>query len=204
MRHVYRFTRLSLAIIFFIGINTSSKAQVFHTVAGNGTTGYSGDTGPALSAELNSPEGVAVDKSGNVFVADYGNNVIRKIAAGTGIVTTVAGTGIGGYYGDGGAATSAELYYPSGIAIDKTGNLYIADTYNQRIRKVATGTGIITTVAGLGSQGYSNDGGAATSAELNYPIAVAVDTITGIFYISDQNNYRVRKVSAGIITTVAG
>ena len=174
-------------------------------MAGNGTAGHSGDGGPATSAELSYPSGVAVDTAGNIYIADSTNNRIRKVAASTGDISTVAGNGTAGYSGDGGAATSAELSNPIGVVVDAAGNIYIADEVNNRIREVTASTGIITTVAGDGTRGYSGDGGAATSAELYYPFGVSVDA-AGNIYIADYGNARVRKVTAstGIITTVAG
>jgi hypothetical protein len=175
------------------------------TLAGNGTFAFSGDGGPATSAEINYPEGIAVDSSGNVFFSDEGNERIREIVKATGIITTVAGIGLGGYSGDGGQATSAEVFEPNGVAVDSSGNLFIADYGNNRIREVANATGIITTVAGTGTSGYSGDGGAATSAKLDYPNGVAVDS-SGDIYIADTSNYRIREVAkaTGIITTIAG
>jgi trimeric autotransporter adhesin len=183
---------------------TASTSKI-STVAGNGTEGYSGDGGAATSAELTWPEGVAVDTAGNIYIADCGNNRIRKVTASTGIISTVAGNGTRGYSGDGGAATSAKLYCPYGMAVDTSGNIYIADTYNSVIRKVTASTGDISTVAGTGTAGYSGDGGAATSAELNGPVAVAMDA-AGNIYIADISNERIRKVTAstGDISTVAG
>ena len=180
---------------------------IITTVAGNGSNsryGYSGDGGPAINASLNEPFGVAVDASGNLFIADSGNNVIRKVDP-NGIITTVAGNYSTGesHGGDGGAATNASLYNPCGVAVDAAGNLFIADTFNGRIRKVDT-NGIITTVAGNGTNGYSGDGGAATNASLYNPDGVAVDA-TGNLFIADSANGRIRKVDTnGIITTVAG
>jgi uncharacterized protein (TIGR03437 family) len=176
-------------------------------VAGNGTAGSSGDNGPATSAELDSPQGVAVDSSGNLYIADYNNNRIRKVS--NGVIATVAGNGAQGSSGDNGPATSAELYYPCGVAVDSSGNLYIADTVNNRIRMVSSGAiikgsnGVITTVAGNGTSGYSGDNGAPTSAKLYAPEGVAVDS-AGNLYIADSGNNRIRKVSGGLITTVAG
>src|SRR3984893_10596563 len=175
------------------------------TVAGNGTAGYSGGGGPATSAQLNGPEVVALDSAGNLYIAEYGNHRIRKVAAATGIITTVAGNGTQNYSGDGGPATSAALWTPTGVALDSANNLYIADFGNHRIRKVAAATGIITTVAGNGTQGFSGDGGLATSAELGDPTHVVLDSV-GNLIIADPGNNRVRKVTVatGIITTVAG
>ena len=172
------------------------------TVAGNGAAGYSGDGGPATDAKLNGPLGVALDASGNIYVADYTNNRIRKIAP-DGTITTIAGNGKAGYSGDGGPATSAELNTPDRVTVDGQGNVYIADSNNNRVRKV-TSAGIITTVAGNGKAGYGGDGGAATSAELNFPDGTAFDA-AGNLYISDANNNRVRVVAPdGTITTAAG
>ncbi|MDP9442396.1 MAG: right-handed parallel beta-helix repeat-containing protein [Actinomycetota bacterium] len=172
------------------------------TVAGTGVFGYSGDAGPATHARLSFPHGVAVDGSGNVYIADTGNDRVRKVDA-SGTITTVAGTGGDGYSGDGGPATAAELSSPYGVAVDSAGNLYIADTINHRIRKVDA-SGTITTVAGTGDHGYSGDGGPATQAQLRLPRGVAVDNSRNL-YIADTLNSRVRKVDAsGTITTVAG
>jgi sugar lactone lactonase YvrE len=175
---------------------------IITTVAGNETQGYSGDGGPATSAELDSPIGVAIDNAGNLYIADSNNYRVRKVDT-NGIITTIAGNGTLGYSGDGGPATNAELSQSAGLAIDNAGNLYIADAGIDRVRKVDT-NGIITTVAGNGTPGYSGDGGPATSAELNWPTYLAIDN-AGNLYISDVINNRVRKVDTkGIITTVAG
>ena len=163
------------------------------TVAGDGAFGFSGDGGPATSASLNSPRGVTVDASGNLFIADTFNNRIRRVDAAIGIVTTVAGTGVEGFSGDGGPATSASLNDPFGVAVDASGNLFIADLRNNRIRRVDGATGVITTVAGDGTSGFSGDGGPATSASLNVPWGVAVDA-SGNLFIADLSNDRVRKV----------
>ncbi|MVM31458.1 hypothetical protein GO755_15540 [Spirosoma sp. HMF4905] len=171
------------------------------TVAGS-TQGFSGDTGPATSANLNNPAGVAVDGTGNLFIADKNNNRIRKVAT-DGTITTVAGNGATDFSGDNGPAINASLASPSGVAVDGTGTIFIADQTNNRIRKIAL-TGIITTVAGNGSFGFSGDTGPATSAALAGPTGVAVDG-AGNLFIADPNNNRIRKVATdGTITTVAG
>jgi uncharacterized protein (TIGR03437 family) len=173
---------------------------VISTVAGIGTFGFSGDNGPATSAELDYPAGVAVDSAGNFYIADTGNHRIRKVSGG--VITTVAGNGTLGFSGDNGLATSAQLDYPGGVAVDSAGNLYIADSYNFRIRKVSNG--VITTVAGNGAPGFGGGGdGPATSAALSRPSGIAVDS-AGNLYIAEFNSSRIRKVSNGAITTVAG
>jgi len=175
------------------------------TVAGNGAFGYSGDGGPATAAELNGPGGVAVDAQGDLFIPDYGNDAIREVNLSTGVITTVAGNGTAGYSGDGGQATAAELNAPSSVAVDAHGDLFIADSINNRIREVNLSTGVITTVAGNGTAGFSGDGGQAIAAELNGPSAVAVDA-QGDLFIADLGNDLIREVKAstGVITTVAG
>ena len=170
---------------------------VITTVAGNGTPGFSGDNGPAISAQLNGPSGVAVDSAGNLYIADYLNQRIRKVSGG--LITTVAGDGTPWFGGDNGPATRAELWYPSGLAVDSAGNLYIADTFNHRIRKISNG--VITTAAGGGPS--LGDNGPAASAQLLYPYDVAVDA-AGSLYIADTGHNRIRKVSNGVIATVAG
>ncbi len=180
-------------------VNTSG---IISTIAGTGLWGYSGDGGPAVSAQVNGPRGVIVDKVGNVYFADAENHRVRKINT-SGVISTFAGNGYPSYLGDGGPATAANLFYPSGLAMDTIGNIFIADQYNHRIRKVNT-AGIITTVAGNGTHGYTTDGIAATASEINYPLGVAVD-LAGNIYIGDEDNSRIRKVNtAGIISTIAG
>ena len=178
---------------------------IISSVAGNGTYGYSGDGAAATSAELKYPTAVALDGAGNLYIADYHNSVVRKVDAASGNITTVAGTGTAGYSGDGGLATSAKLNYPSSLAVDGAGNLYIADQGNDRTREVNAATGIISTVVGTGTAGYSGDGGPATSAKVHYPTGVAVDG-AGNIYIVDEYNGAIREVNAatGIISTVAG
>jgi len=170
------------------------------TIAGNGIQGFSGDGGLATAASLNTPYGVAVSASGDLYIADPPR--IRKVTAG-GIITTVAGNGTQGFSGDGGPATAAGLKSPYGVAVDTNGNIYIADEANQRIRKVSS-SGVITTVAGNGTQGFSGDGGPATAASLNYPAEVVVDNM-GYLYIADTLNQRIRVVNtSGVITTIVG
>ena len=189
----------------------SSLTGNITTIAGNGTAGYAGDGGLATSAELYQPYSVALDSSGNLYIADFGNSVIRKVTAplASGTITTVAGNGTAGYAGDGGLATSAELNNPRGIALDSTGNLYIADTSNTRVREVNATTLDISTVAGTGTLGYNGDGGLAAKAMLFQPSSVALDS-SGNLYIADPGNNRVRKVTnpsnpaMSIITTVVG
>jgi len=238
---------------------TTINSDDISTIAGNGTGGYAGDGGPATSAELRAPTGIAVDSAGNVFVADTGNNVVREISAG-GTIQTIAGTGKcttakptktapaltvslcaptgvavnsagdvfisntgqndvwellpngnladyagnsdNGLKGNGGPATNAELTAPTALAVDALGNLYIADTGNSEIREVST-SGTITDFAGDGKFGFSGDGGAATSAKLAGPTGLGVDP-SGNVYIADTVNDRVRIVSGGIINTYAG
>lgn len=174
------------------------------TVAGNGY-GFGGDGGPATMAQLAEPAGIAVRGNGDLYIADTANNRIRKVTVATGTITTVAGSGTFGFGGDGGTATAAELYSPQGVAVDSAGNIYIADTGNDRIRKVTAATGVITTLAGSGTFGFSGDGAAATAAQMRTPSSVALDG-AGNVYIADTNNDRIRKVTAatGVITTVAG
>ncbi len=175
---------------------------IINTIAGTNSAGFSGDGGPAINAKLNSSSGVAVDRSGHVFIADTGNNRVREVDT-NGIITTLAGNGSAGYAGDSGAATNASLNHPYGLAVDSLGNVFIADEGNNVIRKVDV-TGIITTLAGNGSAGYAGDGGAATNASLNQPYGVAVDAYDDVF-IADYANSRIRMVGAnGTITTMAG
>ena len=197
-----------LAGLWLIAATACAQMQLvpgITAVAGNGTAGYSGDSGLATSAKLNSPAGVAFDSAGNWYIADYTNCRIRKVAIATGAISTVAGNGTCGYNSDGIAATSAQLNQPNSVAIDSSSNIYIADVTNNRIRMVTASSGFISTVAGTGTAGYSGDSAAATSAKLNGPAGVAVDS-SGNIYIADRVNNRVRKVtiSTGYISTVAG
>ncbi|MEI6783873.1 MAG: immunoglobulin domain-containing protein, partial [Verrucomicrobiota bacterium] len=172
------------------------------TIAGKSATGFSGDGGLATNASLSGPMGVGSDAVGNLYIADYNNYRIRRVDT-NGIITTVAGKSVSGYSGDGGAATNASLRFPCGVALDGYGNVYIADSYNNRIRKMDA-TGTITTVAGKSASGFSGDGGLATNADLSGPLGMGSDAV-GNLYIADYGNNRIRRVDTnGIITTVAG
>ncbi len=176
-----------------------SPGGTITTFAGTGESGFTNDGEPATTAELNRPEDVAVDRRGNVYIADTGNQRIRRVSP-DGTITTFAGTGRYGFSGDGGLATSASLAEPIAVAVDRRGNVYIGDWRNSRVRKVSGGR--ITTLAGTGRRGFSGDGGAAASAQISDPHAVTVDG-KGAVYIADGP--RVRKVSPdGTITTIAG
>ena len=183
-------------------IRKISRDGIITTVAGNGTTGYSGDGAPGIKAQLDTPWGVATDARGNLFIADSHNHRIRKLAT-DGTITTFAGTGTQGYSGDGGAAAGAKLAVPSGVAVDAQGNVFIADTANHRVRRVSP-DGIIRTVAGNGTAGISGDGSVATSAQVNYPQGLAVDG-RGNLFIAEPFDHRVRKLSPdGTMVTAAG
>jgi len=197
-------------------LKATAATGIISTFAGmTNSSGYSGDNGPATSAQLYWPITVAVDGSGNLYITDVGNCNIRKVSASNGIITTVAGwsseipvgenyNGDCGYSGDS-VPASGSLLSPASATVDTAGNIYIADSGNARIRKVTAATGIITTVAGNGTQGYSGDSGLATSAKLYYPQSVTVDA-AGNLYIADTDNNRIRMVTSatGVITTIAG
>ena len=190
----------------------STSTGLITTAAGGGSSTTNG--APAISAALYKPQGLAVDSSGDIFIVD-GTNVVKKVSASTGLISTFAGNGTSGFLGDGGPATAAELNAPTGLAVDSSGDVFIADSSNNRIREVNASTGVITTVVGNGTAGYSGDGIPAASAELNSPQRVTVDSLGDIF-ITDVSNYRIREVSAssgtsygqsmtvGDIYTVAG
>lgn len=189
-------------------IRKISHEGIITKIAGNGSAGYSGDGGPATAAGLAKPKGLAVDTAGNIYVADYDDNRVRKINK-AGIITTVAGNGykedigFGGFYGDGGPATDAELSGPTGVAVDGAGNVFIADYNNHCVRKVDT-SGIITTIAGTAVNDYSGDGGPATAAKFASTAGLTFDA-AGNLYICDPVNNRVRKVDkAGVPPAVTG
>jgi sugar lactone lactonase YvrE len=189
-------------IVQFLLVAFYAKTQIITTVAGTGTYSYSGDGGPAVNAQLNQPKGVAVDPLGNIYIADYNNSRIRLVNT-AGNISTFAGNGSSGSGGDGGPATSASFAYSNAVAIDASGNVYITDAGNNRVRKINS-SGIISTFAGNGTNGFGGDGGAATSAQLNNPIGLAVDA-NGNVYIADAYNHKIRKVNtSGVISTYVG
>jgi hypothetical protein len=198
-------SRLFKALLLFatlLSCVSFSECYYIYTFAGTGSAGYQGDGEPATSAKLYEPYGVAVSSTGEVYIADYWNNVIRVVFT-NGTITTFAGNGTQGYYGDRGPATSAELWNPHGVAVSSTGEVYIADSGNNVIRVVYT-NGTINTFAGNGTQGYYGDRGPATDAELDYPRGIAVSSTNEVF-IGDTNNNVVRIVyTNGIINTFAG
>jgi uncharacterized protein (TIGR03437 family) len=199
----------STGAVYFSDLDSATVSRLVGStvtvIAGDKASGFSGDGGAATKAGLNSPYGIAVSSSGDVYIADLGNNRIRKVSGGN--ITTVAGSSSScpssttAANGDGGPATSALLCSPSGVALDATGNLYIADTFNHRIRKVTNG--VITTIAGTGTYGYTGDNGTATSATISNPVGLALDS-SGNLFIADANNAVIREVSGGTITTIAG
>ena len=180
----------------------NSNSQIITTFAGTGVVGSSGNGGPATSALLSNPQAICTDNAGNLYIADHDNHVVRVVNS-LGIISIFAGTGVSGYSGDGGPATSAQLAFPFGLCKDNVGNIYISDHVQNVIRKV-TPAGIITTIAGTGSIGFSGDGGSALLAQFYSINGIAIDN-SGNLYAADFGNNRIRKInSSGIITTVAG
>jgi DNA-binding beta-propeller fold protein YncE len=176
------------------------------TVAGTGAQGYAGDGGPATQALLNNPFDLAFDPAGNLCFSDTYNHCIRRIDARSGVITTIAGTGEEGFSGDGGPATSARMNQPYGMVIDRTGNVYVADRLNGRVRRIDGASGVITTLAGDGSAKYSGDGGASAHAGLAEPNGLALDRAHRNLFITDVADHRVRVIdlASGVITTFAG
>jgi sugar lactone lactonase YvrE len=183
----------------------SLSTGILTTIAGTGAPGFSGDNGPGISAQFDLPTALALDAQNNLYLTDTGNHRIRRIAAATGLITTIAGNGNQGFSGDNGPATAASIDSPTGLALDSANNLYLADTHNHRIRRIAAATGLITTLAGTGSLGYFGDNAQAASATLALPHGLTIDA-AGNLYLADTDNNRIRRIDAitGIITTVAG
>ncbi|MES2704184.1 MAG: T9SS type A sorting domain-containing protein [Bacteroidota bacterium] len=184
-------------------IQSAESGGLIYTIAGTGVAGYSGDGGPATLAQVHDPQGIFWDQAGNVYFSDAWNHRVRKIAT-SGIITTVAGNGTATSGGDGGAATAAGVNHPSGVTADSLGNIYIAEMMGHRIRKVSP-SGIITTIAGTGTLGYSGDGGPATAANIRFPKGVCLDRFGNILF-ADTDNLVIRKINiaTGIVTTIAG
>lgn len=202
IQHKQKFAPAYLCLLLLVFTTASLPAQIISTLAGNGTTGYSGNGGPATNAQLNFPLGIAADNTGNIWIADQSNNVIRKVDA-AGIISTIAGTAVGGYTGDGGPATAATLFRPGNLTIDNNGNLYMDDQNGTVIRRISP-AGIITTITGNLPAGYSGDGGPLVLAQFRGIRGLSADN-NGNLYISDFGNHVIRKVNtAGIISTIAG
>jgi hypothetical protein len=183
-----------------------ARSGIIRTVAGNGQNGFSGDGGPATQASMSNAFHIVADKEGNLYISDLSNNRIRRIDHQTGIITTIAGTGVAGFNGDGKAVT-CQLTGPFGINIDKKGNLIFSDQYGLCIRKLDLTTGMLTTIAGNTlTRGFAGDGGPATQASFNFIWHVAMDENSGDIYVNDEFNYVIRKIDAqtGIISSVAG
>ncbi len=195
--YVVRLVNLQTGPITYAGVTI--QPNTIATIAGGGTgcpseTDGVGDGCPATAAQMSLPDGIGLDRSNNLFIADFYGERIRRVDASTGVITTVAGDGYGGFSGDGGPATSAELFDPSRVSVDANGNLYISDYYNNRVRKVDALTGVISTFAGTGNSGYSGDGGAPANAEFEGPLSVVLDS-SGNVYIADVGNQRIRVVN---------
>ena len=185
--------RLTIADTGNHRIRRVSAAGIISTIAGTGSGGYGGDNGPATAADLHSPSGVAYDISSDLFIADTENNRVRKVDISLGTIRTFAGDGSSGYGGDGGSALNAKLKKPGAVALDADRHLYIADTQNNRLRRVEHGVGVIMTIAGTGLAAYGGDGGAAVSASLRNPAGIVVSA-AGDAFIGDTGSHRIRRV----------
>lgn len=196
--------QLSLTICLSLFLTSAHAAEVV-TLAGNGTSGKSGDGGPAKAAQVGGPFGVVVGPDNGLYICETTTHVVRRIDPQTGIITTVAGSGEKGYSGDGGPAKEAKLNEPYEVRFDADGNMYFVEMINNIVRKVDAKTGTISTVAGTGEKGFSGDGGPATKATMNRPHSIALDFDNNL-YICDIGNHRIRKVDldTGIITTFGG
>ena len=196
------FPTIVIAVAMVAALLGDIEERYVFTFAGTGKLGAGGDGSAATEAQFFSPRRLALDGSGNLYVADTLNNRIRRIDA-EGVITTLAGTGERGFGGDGGAATEAQFSWPTGLALDGSGNLYVADTLNHRIRRIDA-EGVITTLAGTGERGFGGDGGAATEAQFSWPIGLALDGLANL-YVADRSNHRIRRIDAeGVVTTLAG
>jgi uncharacterized protein (TIGR03437 family) len=203
-RSFCRFASLFLMGACFVPAVSFGQVPKFtiSTLAGNGVAGFAGDAGPATAANLKFPAGVAFDSAGNMYIADSFNSRVRKVDK-NGVITTFAGTGDFGFSGDGGAPTQAVINRPYSLVFDPAGNLYIADTYNDSIRKITASSGLISTIAGF-QQGFGGDGGPASGASFDTPTGMVMDT-AGNLYVADTNNHRIRKIGTdGKISTFAG
>lgn len=196
--------RILAGLAIFVLANLLPAAQV-ETIAGTGVSGMAGDNGPALAAEVGNPYGLTIGPDGALYVGEINTHRVRRIDLATGRITTVAGTGEKGYSGDGGPATAAQLNEPYEVRFDPAGNLFFVEMQNAVIRKVDRASGIITTVAGTGTPGFSGDGGPATQAQFNQPHSIAFDA-AGDLYVADIRNNRIRKIDmkTGVITTFSG
>jgi trimeric autotransporter adhesin len=196
--------KLFAGCLFSVAVATSAEAQTINTFCGTGVSGYSGDGGSATAAQIWQPSGIRIH-NGDIYFSEAGNNIVRKVAGTTNIISKIAGTGSSGYSGDGGAATAATLGISQGdILFDNSGNMYISEVVNHTIRRVNT-SGIINTIAGDGGSGSTGDGGAATAAKFNSPFGLAFDA-SGNLYVADDANHKIRKIdmTTGIVTTIVG